>query len=241
MVAEIQLYTITLSLQNNNQRMQRGEVDYEEIERWKSDWVHLFTDESHSTLNLGLWFCQLLLYRTSLKLRPDCEGLLSEILKSSRSILSRFLQIQPYLAVDFIDHVFFVVDYAALTLCEFNIMDPLIDQIQAFLIHLSPNEEHIAYRFACIINELKRRSTQIVPQQPCMTKTEQFEDSRRVASENTEFMSSLMDTMPEGYGSLEQLLAGFVPSQPIPGPIYENIPMNTGMTNTVMQSYHCNN
>ncbi|KAJ9221994.1 transcriptional regulator family: Fungal Specific TF [Paecilomyces variotii] len=241
MVAEIQLYTVTLTLQNNNQRMQRGEIEYDEIERWKADWVHLFTDESHSTLDLGLRFCQLLLYRTSLKLRPDRERLLPEIMKSSRTILSRFLQIQPYIAVDFIDHIFFVVVYAALTLCEFNIMDPLIDQIQAFLIHLSPNEEHIAYRFACIINELKRRSTQIVPQPSSVTKTEDFADSRRVTTGNTEFMSSLMDTLPEGYGSLEQLLAGFVPSQSVPGPVYGNIPMTTGMANTVLQSYPCNN
>lgn len=162
-------------------------------------------------------------------------------MKSSRTILSRFLQIQPYIAVDFIDHIFFVVVYAALTLCEFNIMDPLIDQIQAFLIHLSPNEEHIAYRFACIINELKRRSTQIVPQPSSVTKTEDFADSRRVTTGNTEFMSSLMDTLPEGYGSLEQLLAGFVPSQSVPGPVYGNIPMTTGMANTVLQSYPCNN
>ncbi|KAL1999876.1 hypothetical protein VTN02DRAFT_3858 [Thermoascus thermophilus] len=236
MVAEIQLYSITLSLQNNNQRMQRGDTEYEEIAQWKTDWAHLFTDEPQSTLELGLWFCQLLLHRTSLRLQPDSEKLLPEILKNSSLILSRFLQIQPGIAVDFIDHIFFVVDYAALTLCEFNIMDPLIDQIQAFLIHLSPNEEHIAYRFACIINELKRRCTQAARQQSDVAKNTQFADARRATAEHTEFMSSLMDTMPDGYGSLEQLLAGFVPSQSVPGTIYENVPnvpisnaMATGM------------
>lgn len=42
-VAEIQLYSITLSLQNNNQRMQRGDIEYEEITRWKEEWAHLFS------------------------------------------------------------------------------------------------------------------------------------------------------------------------------------------------------
>lgn len=141
--------------------------------------------------------------------------------------------------MDFIDHIFFVVDYAALTLCEFNITDPLIDQTQAFLIHLSPNEEHIAYRFACIISELKRRCTEGVHQQSDVAKSAQFVDARR-AAENTEFMSSLMDSMPDGYGSLEQLIAGFVPSQSVPGTIYENVPdvpISNGMATGILQQY----
>jgi len=64
-------------------------------------------------------------------------------------------------------------------------------------------------------------------------------DARR-AAENTEFMSSLMDSMPDGYGSLEQLIAGFVPSQSVPGTIYENVPdvpISNGMATGILQQY----
>ena len=43
MIAEIRLYSITLSLQNNSQRIQNCEGDYEEITNWKKDCAHLFS------------------------------------------------------------------------------------------------------------------------------------------------------------------------------------------------------
>ena len=42
-VAEIQLYLITLKLQGSNPRMRLADVEYEEIERWKMEWAHLFS------------------------------------------------------------------------------------------------------------------------------------------------------------------------------------------------------
>lgn len=56
MVAEIQLYAVTLTLQNNNQRMQRGEIEYDEIERWKADWVHLFSKNTLLLVSIPILF-----------------------------------------------------------------------------------------------------------------------------------------------------------------------------------------
>lgn len=42
-VAEIQLYRITLKLQNSSQRLRFSETEYEEIERWKMEWAHLLS------------------------------------------------------------------------------------------------------------------------------------------------------------------------------------------------------
>lgn len=41
-VAEIQLYRIALKLQNSPHRRRSAESEYEEIERWKMEWAHLF-------------------------------------------------------------------------------------------------------------------------------------------------------------------------------------------------------
>ena len=41
-VAEIQLYRIALRLQNTPHRLRFAETEYEEIERWKMEWTHLF-------------------------------------------------------------------------------------------------------------------------------------------------------------------------------------------------------
>lgn len=42
-VAEIQLYRITLRLQRSQQRLLLAESEYEEIERWKMEWAHVFS------------------------------------------------------------------------------------------------------------------------------------------------------------------------------------------------------
>lgn len=41
MVAEIQLYSQTLVLQGNYQRIQNVEVEYDELSRWKRNWAHI--------------------------------------------------------------------------------------------------------------------------------------------------------------------------------------------------------
>lgn len=42
-VAEIQLYRIILKLQRCQQRLLLADSEYEEIERWKMEWAHIFS------------------------------------------------------------------------------------------------------------------------------------------------------------------------------------------------------
>ncbi|OJJ44096.1 hypothetical protein ASPZODRAFT_829210 [Penicilliopsis zonata CBS 506.65] len=221
-VAEIQLYLITLKLQNNAQRM-RFDSEYDELEQWKSDWTHLFAGEQSSALELSFWFCQLLLHRTAMRLRTDPEKLLPDIVESARLIISRFLQIRSHAVLQMVDHAFFIVGYAALTLCDFSVLDPLIEQIQAFLLHLAPSEDHIAYRFSCIIGELKRRYTEGT-ESVTTIKASPFEDDRRMSVNPPQFMPAVMETIPEGYEALEQIFAGFIPTQPLSDGLFSGLP-----------------
>jgi hypothetical protein len=176
-VAEIQLYRIALKLQHSQHRLQFAEAEYEEIERWKMEWAHLLSKTSlpppipalnhpniqppanneDSTLDLNLWFCQLLLHRTATRLQPDSDRLTPEICGTARLIISKFLQTRFSTAPSLIDHVYFIVGYAALTLCDYNLTDPLISQVRGFLLHLAPSGDNLPYRIACIVGEVQRR------------------------------------------------------------------------------------
>ncbi|KNG81366.1 C6 zinc finger domain protein [Aspergillus nomiae NRRL 13137] len=211
-VAEIQLYLITLRLQANEQRMRFADVEYEEIERWKVEWAHLLAGDENSTFELSLWFCQILLYRTAIRFQAESERLTSEILQGSRLIISKFLQLRFVTALRVVDQAYFIVGYAALNLCDFNFLDPLIDQIQMFLLHLSPNEDHIAYRFSCMIAEFKRRCAEC--NDPCSAVDGSqcsFGDARKMSMEQVQFVSPLVDSMIEGYSGLEQLIPDVMP------------------------------
>ncbi|KAG2027115.1 hypothetical protein GB937_000853 [Aspergillus fischeri] len=204
-VAEIQLYLIALKLQNFSHRMRLGDFEYEEIERWKMEWAHLLTGEQHSTLELSLWYCQLLLYRTAMRFHWESEHLISEILRNSRLILSKFLLVRFPNALAFPDQIYYIVGYAALNLCDFSPMDPLIDQVQTFLLHLSPNEDHIAYRFSYTITELKRRCA--AGPNPHNAVKGAFGDTRKLSmGQQIPFINPLMDTMMGEYGGLEHLI-----------------------------------
>ncbi|KAI2995261.1 transcriptional regulator family: Fungal Specific TF [Aspergillus niger] len=228
-VAEIQLYLMTLRLQSNSSRMRLADLDYEEIERWKREWAHLFSGES-STLELSLWFCQTLLHRTAMRLQPRSDRLASEVLQTSRLIISRFLQIRYSTALSLVDQVYFIVGYAALNLCDFNLMDPLIEQVQMFLLHLSPNEDHIAYRFSCMVAEFKRRCGSAECNDPSSTvkgsPLSSYGDSRKMSMGQAPFMPPLMDGMIEGYG-FEQLMPEVMPSS-FPDGILNGMPV-TGL------------
>ncbi|QQK42877.1 Fungal transcriptional regulatory protein, N-terminal [Penicillium digitatum] len=156
-VAEIQLYRIALRLQHTQHRVQFAETEYEDLERWKMEWAHLLTTSEDSTLNLNLWFCQLLLYRTAARVQPDSERLLPEICGTARLIINQFLQTRFTTAPALIDHVYFIVGYAALTLCDYTLTDPLISQVRGFLLHLAPGGDNLSYRIACIVGEVQRR------------------------------------------------------------------------------------
>ncbi|THC93610.1 hypothetical protein EYZ11_006925 [Aspergillus tanneri] len=212
-MAEIQLYLITLKLQGSDPRMRLSDVEYEEIERWKMEWAHLFTGEENSTLELSLWFCQILLHRTGMRFQSDSDRLTSEVIQNSRLIISRFLQLRLSTALSVVDQTYIIVGYAALNLCDFNFLDPLIDQVQMYLLHLSPNEDHISYRFSCMIAEFKRRCAEC--SDPCSaldgSQSSSFGDARKMSLEQMQFIPPLVDGMMEGYGHLDQLMPEIMP------------------------------
>jgi hypothetical protein len=121
--------------------------------------------------------------------------------------MTRFLCIQEAAILDSPDHNFFIVAYAALTLCKFTIDDPLIAKVRGFLFHLALNDEHIAYRFACIVRELQQAYVRSRPQ-ATEERTSLVQLEKDVEG-NSMLYSSLMDALPEGYESIGELLVGF--------------------------------
>lgn len=219
-LAEIQLYRIALKLQNNPQRLRFAETEYEEIERWKMEWAHLLTNEGQSTLELSLWFTQLLLHRTATRLQPESDRLAPEICSNARLIFSRSLQTRFSAAPGLIDNVYYILGYAALTLCDYNSSDPLIDQVRSFLLHLAPNSDHIAYRIAYIVSEVQRRygegaSDQASPGADVM-KNGIFAPPRTDNIDLSQLIpAGSMESLVDGYACFDQLIpAGYVPPQP---------------------------
>jgi hypothetical protein len=257
-VAEIHLYHITLRLQGDSQTQFTDGI-HEEIERWKMNWAHLFgkhpcsaqtsqrlratATEKHSTLELNLWFCELLLLRSA-SLQTDSKRLVTEALDKSRLIVSTFLQTNFSTALAYIDQLYFIVGYAALTICDFNVADPLVDQIQSFLIHLSPNEDHIACRFSRAIAEFKRRYSSLHPgagvgvsgPNPLKRPSSPFPDPLRTGFDQVLFMPSLMDTVPDGYAPLDQFVPEpeFLPTYSL-GNMFQGIPVDAGIAGGLVQ------
>lgn len=119
--------------------------------------------------------------------------------------MTRFLCIQDAAILDSPDHNFFIVAYAALTLCKFTIDDPLIAKVRVFLFHLALNDEHIAYRFACVVRELQ----QAYVRSKATAEPSSSVQLERDVEGNSMLYSSLMDALPEGYDSIGELLVGF--------------------------------
>ncbi|KAJ5596456.1 Transcriptional activator of proteases prtT [Penicillium hetheringtonii] len=220
-VAEIQLYRIALRLQNSPHRLRFSETEYEEIERWKMEWTHLFSNEGKSTLELGVWFCQLILHRTAMRLHSESEQLISETCNNARLIITKSLQTRFSAAPGLIDNVYYVLGYAALTLCDYSPSDPLIDQVRAFLLHLAPSSDHLAYRIACIIGEVQRRySEAATAEQPSPNASNAlFVTTQAPRTENIDIgqlipTGGTMDGIIDGYACYDQLMAtGYVPPQ----------------------------
>ncbi|EAU39371.1 alpha-amylase A precursor [Aspergillus terreus NIH2624] len=202
-VAEIQLYLITLRLQRNYQRMRVSDIEYEELERWKVDWAHLLNGEENSTIELNLWFCQILLHRTAMKFQFDTERLSLEVIQLSRLIVSKVLQARLSTALGFIDHVYVILGYATLNLCDANTLDPLIEDIQMYLLRLSPNERHITYRYSCMIADFKQR---------CAESQLAFGDAqaRKADAEQMQLVHPLVNAMGDGCPPWSQIIPDFV-------------------------------
>ncbi|KAJ5090237.1 Transcriptional activator of proteases prtT [Penicillium argentinense] len=215
-VAEIQLYRITLRLQNTPHRLRSAETEYEEIERWKMDWAHLFSNEGKSTLELSIYFTHLILHRTTARLHSECDRLITTITTNARSIITRALQTRFAAAPGLIDNVYYILGYAALTLCDYTPSDPLIDQVRTFLLHLAPSSDHLAYRIACIV-EVQRRAVNEQASPPASANAMFVPSQPR--SENID-ISQLIPGAIEGlvevddYAVYDQLMQpGYVPPQ----------------------------
>ncbi|CAI7606907.1 unnamed protein product [Penicillium bialowiezense] len=244
-VAEIQLYRISLKLQHSPHRLQFADPEYEEIERWKAEWAHLFSEHSpnlhkfptnrlqanndDSTLELNLWFCQLLLHRTAARIQLDSDRLIPDICGNARLIISRFLQTRFSSAPAMIDHIYFIVGYAALTLCDYNLSDPLINQVRGFMLHLAPSGDNLSYRIACILGEVQRRYSEastVVSENSSPTEVKGVPifgtHHSRAGMDLSQLMpaSQSLDSLVEGYECLQQMMPGFA-SQPISQASYE--------------------
>lgn len=138
-----------------------------------------------------------------MRYQSETERLALEVTQLSRLIVSRFLQVPLPTALGFIDHMYIILGYAALNLCDFNALDPLIENIQLYLLRLSPNENHITYRYSCMIADFKQR---------CTESQMSFGDTRKVPAEQ---MRPFAGAMGESYGSWDPLTSE-VMSQPFP-------------------------
>ncbi|CAG8052922.1 unnamed protein product [Penicillium olsonii] len=228
-VAEIQLYRIALRLQHSPHRLQFAEPDYEEIERWKMEWAHLLASTEDSSLELNLWFCQLLLHRTATRIQLDSDRLVPEICGNARLVISKFLQTSFSSAPALIDHIYFIVGYAALTLCDYNPSDPLINQVRGFMLHLAPSGDNLSYKIACIVGEVQRRYSEastVVSENSSPTEVKGVPifgtHHSRIGMDLSQLMpaSQALDSLVEGYDCLQQLMPGFA-SQPISQPSFE--------------------
>lgn len=161
--AEVLLYSVTESILWSSQsgRWQQHELlVFPELINFRTEWGHLFDLEECLTLKFGYWYCQLLLYRASLRgILPEQEReLKGAALGMSQAILECLLDQEFSVVLDLPDHFFFMVIYAGLTLCKWAIGDPLIAAAQHRLLDLAPNDEHIAHRFGCVLAEIRKKA-----------------------------------------------------------------------------------
>lgn len=171
-------------------------------------------NDGPSTLELSIWFCQLILYRTASRLQPDSDRIVAEICNNARLIISRSLRTRFSAAPGLIDNVYYILGYAALTLCDYTPSDPLIDQVRGFLLHLAPSSDHLAYRIACIVSEVQRRYSEAASVGQASPSSDVMKaplfvvpGSRSGSMDMGGLMpASGMDPLVEGYGCFEQLI-----------------------------------
>lgn len=160
--AEVLLYTKTEALLTNPSKVPYQDFNglaVAEISVVKAKWSHIFDLQDGLLLKIGYWYCHLLLYRATLSstdIRSDIFE--AAALRTSSDILNLFQELEFSIILDMPDHFFFMVIYAALTLCKFAIGHPLISSTESCLRDLAPNDEHIAYRFGTILSEIRRKA-----------------------------------------------------------------------------------
>lgn len=119
--------------------------------------------------------------------------------------------------------------YAALTLCDYNLSDPLINQVRGFMLHLAPSGDNLSYRIACILGEVQRRYSEastVVSENSSPTEVKGVPifgtHHSRAGMDLSQLMpaSQSLDSLVEGYECLQQMMPGFA-SQPISQASYE--------------------
>ncbi|KAJ5155225.1 Transcriptional activator of proteases prtT [Penicillium capsulatum] len=234
-VAEIQLYRTTLRLRNNSHRLRLADDEYEEIERWKMEWAYLLTNDGQSTLEIGIWFCQLLLHRTAARIQQESDRLVPEICNNARLIITRSLRTRFAAAPGLLDHFHYMLGYAALTICDYNPSDALIDQVRVFLLNLAPSSEHIAYRVAYVVGEVQRRYSEIITDHASpgadILKNTLFALSRPSNIDMGPLLpAGTMESLVDGYGCFDQMMPSYVsPHQAFSAPaIFQHAAPITG-------------
>lgn len=170
-------------------------------------------------------------------IQSNSKRLVAEILDKSRLIVSSFLQTSVSSALAYIDQIYFIVGYAALTLCDFNVADSLVDQVQAFLIHLSPSEDHIAGRFSRIIAEFKRRDSSIHAGPIAGADVlGAGPGPLRATFDQGLCTPPLTDAVTDGNCPLEHFVPeqGFLPAYSL-GNVFQGIPLDVGVANGLVQ------
>lgn len=162
LLVEVLLYTKTESILSegpHNHFRPLDRLGYPTLSSVRSKWDHLFQLPECLSLTVGYWYCHLLLYRASLRdTKVDMPSASEALLNTCTNILETFLEQEFSIILNMPDHFFFMIIYAALTLCKFYIRHPLIASTQHRLMDLSPNDEHIAYRFGTVLSEIKQKA-----------------------------------------------------------------------------------
>jgi hypothetical protein len=177
LVAELNLYWSLHTLLNDEDRLVRLNQDQLDMSEWMDKWQHLLSREGEgpslsstsrggqSPLSMGLWYCRLLLRSVRLRLDHDDGQLRDQCIEYATLILADFVQTNAVAALGYSDHSFFIIAYAALVLYDLevegvdaskdyngnSVPHSLTQSAVHQLMAVAANDEHIAYRHACVI------------------------------------------------------------------------------------------
>lgn len=185
LVAELNLYWSLYTLLNDEDRLVRLDQDQLDMSEWTDKWQHLLSREQgegasltstsrggQSPLSMGLWYSRLLLRSVRLHLDHDNRQLRDECIDYATLILTGFVQTHAVAALGYSDHSFFIIAYAALALYDLEVEEgldgdddhngndiphPLTQAAVHQLMAVAANDEHIAYRHACVIQRKMQR------------------------------------------------------------------------------------
>lgn len=165
LLAELTLYQSLHNMINDRARLPHLTQQDLEMTEWAAKWQHLLvvTDTTvprPSSLAMGVWYCRLLLRSTRLRFQGDADQVRDQCKECATRILSDLNQTESTVVAKYSDYSFFVAAYAALFLCDWDVDDALIESTIEQLMAVAANDEHIAYRHACVIQKKHRQAKQ---------------------------------------------------------------------------------